>query len=581
MTSNSDLMHVSSTKHNPLRHFPKIAAEVVKVPLSKKAWKQTGQSAKHPDKKSAPTNNKSPIIDVESDIHIDTELTPDTVVMTKMISKLSADMRIMFSDVNDRIRTLEEKLEQKLMQKFNQILDKRVNSESSKIRKDVNKIVDALRSDIDQDLKVVEDKLDGVSKTVGEIGSRATNPAQDISKNVIIRNLPEGRNENTKFKVAALFTEGLKIARIGTFNVERKINKSGRDGVVVVSCKSRDDRESILSAKNKLKVSRQYSNIYIHPDMTLQQRIESENMIVLAKTLKSVNPDLRVRGSRLVDESACSDSQSIAETYLKEDEVLIVNGFKWFGHNRNVIHKNAKCGSGGVGFLIKDYLTEIFDIGILDQSFEGILWLYLHHRLSNFRFNICVCYLPPDHSTRQVDKELFFDTLISQVYEFQNDGLFYICGDFNSRCGDEYDYIPGVDCINMRSVIDFTRNSYCTTFIDFLTSSNCCMLNGRVGTNNDFTCVSSKGQSVVDYCITSYENLHFFQDFKVIRASDLIIKSKLNMTGLDGRSIPDHSLLYCELNISASLPLCHTSGNRSPEFIKFDVKNIPFSILIV
>ncbi|CAG2215267.1 unnamed protein product [Mytilus edulis] len=47
------------------------------------------------------------------------------------------------------------------------------------------------------------------------------------------------------------------------------------------------------------------------------------------------------------------------------------------------------------------------------------------------------------------------------------------------------------------------------------------------------------------------------------------------MTGLDARSIPDHSLLYCELNISASLPSCHTSGKRSPEFIKFDVKNIP------
>lgn len=136
---------------------------------------------------------------------------------------------------------------------------------------------------------------------------------------MITRNLPEGRNENLKLKVAALFTEGLKLARIGTFNVERKINKSGRDGVVVVSCKSRDDRESILSAKNKLKVSRQYSNIYIHPDMTLQQRIESENMRVLAKTLKSVNPDLRVRGSRLVDESARSDSQSNARSNRRRE----------------------------------------------------------------------------------------------------------------------------------------------------------------------------------------------------------------------------------------------------------------------
>ncbi|CAG2188102.1 unnamed protein product [Mytilus edulis] len=38
--------------------------------------------------------------------------------------------------------------------------------------------------------------------------------------------------------------------------------------------------------------------------MTLQQRSESENMRVLAKILKFVNPDIRVRGSRLVGESA-------------------------------------------------------------------------------------------------------------------------------------------------------------------------------------------------------------------------------------------------------------------------------------
>ncbi|CAC5407446.1 unnamed protein product [Mytilus coruscus] len=161
---------------------PKIASEVVKVPLSKKARKQTGESTKLPDKKNASTKNKSQTIDVEADIHINKELTPATVVMKKMISKLSADMRSMYSDVNDRISTLEEKLEQKLTQKFNQILDKRVNSEASKIRKDVNNTVDALRSDIDQDLKVVEDKLDGISKTVGEIGGRATNLTQDISK---------------------------------------------------------------------------------------------------------------------------------------------------------------------------------------------------------------------------------------------------------------------------------------------------------------------------------------------------------------------------------------------------------------
>jgi len=62
-------------------------------------------------------------------------------------------------------------------------------------------------------------------------------------------------------------------------------------------------------------------------------------------------------------------------------------------------------------------------------------------------------------------------------------GCFFICGDFNSRCGDEYDYIAGIYDVSVRSVLDFTRNSHCNTFIEFLTSVNCYMLNGRVGNN--------------------------------------------------------------------------------------------------
>ena len=102
-------------------------------------------------------------------------------------------------------------------------------------------------------------------------------------------------------------------------------------------------------------------------------------------------------------------------------------------------------------------------------------------------------------------KKNILDSLLSQVYEYQNDVLFVICGDFNSRCGNEYDYITGVDDVSVRSVLDFTRNSYYNTFIALLTSIICCILKGRVGNNNDCTCVSSKGQSVVDYCIASYE----------------------------------------------------------------------------
>ena len=104
--------------------------------------------------------------------------------------------------------------------------------------------------------------------------------------------------------MAALFTEGLNMSRIGPFTVECKETKFRRPGVVIVTCKTKANRDEILSAKKRLPFSRQYSDIFINPDMSLQQRMESENMRILVKALHSVNPDLSVRGSMIVDFSA-------------------------------------------------------------------------------------------------------------------------------------------------------------------------------------------------------------------------------------------------------------------------------------
>ena len=37
-------------------------------------------------------------------------------------------------------------------------------------------------------------------------------------------------------------------------------------------------------------------------------------------------------------------------------------------------------GSGGVGFLIKKALLNDFDVTMLDDTYEGILWLKLIHK---------------------------------------------------------------------------------------------------------------------------------------------------------------------------------------------------------
>ena len=202
------------------------------------------------------------------------------------------------------------------------------------------------------------------------------------------------------------------------------------------------------------------------------------------------------------------DIIGIAETHLLHSQSLSLQQFAFYGHNRTRLHKHAKSGSGGVCLLVRKELLKIFDISILDKSCEGILWVSFKDRKSNCCFNVCTCYLPPHGSSRYVDAEEFYDKLLANIYEYQHLGKFIICGDFNSRMGDMADFIEGVDTIQERNIIDYSKNMYGEFLCKFLVDSNCCILNGRQCTDtcdNDFTFVSTRGKSVVDYFIVPYE----------------------------------------------------------------------------
>ena len=83
-------------------------------------------------------------------------------------------------------------------------------------------------------------------------------------------------------------------------------------------------------------------------------------------------------------------------------------------------------------------LLNHFQYCILISTYEAILWVKFWNDSTSFCF--CVCYLPPEGSTRLNDA-----VLTDQVYQYQNIGKTYICGDFNSRCGEASDYIEEVD----------------------------------------------------------------------------------------------------------------------------------------
>ncbi|VDI17339.1 Hypothetical predicted protein [Mytilus galloprovincialis] len=475
----------------------------------------------------------------EAEVHMDSSISPDVRVLSQMISTLSHDMRNMFGDMNTRINDLERNLE---------------------LRSEVNAVVDSLRLDIDEDLQVIEKKLEDFSN---QITNQSTS---NIDCNLVIRNLPESTNENIVSKVSALFREGLKV-QITPINCERKQSRSTHtSGVVIVSCKSKAVVNDVMSAKYKLKSSRQYSDVFIHRDQTVQQRIERKNFQTIVDVLKSVDPHINMKGaeviaSRFVNSKRSSEnrneheSRGTSHTQQNTSRRGTNNSTR---SNTSNLHSNT----GHSNYNARTSHREQNN-GHSSRN---------HHQQSR-----------KENSTRQIDKDTFFDTLITQVYEHQNKGPFFICGDFNSRCGNESDYIEGVDNLCQRNVIDFKCNSYCNAFIDFLISAYCCILNGRNFVNNDYTFVSTKGCSVVDYCIVPYDNLNLFKDFCVIRANDLVTSTGFDVNGVDLKLIPDHSLIKWSIDLNAFMSNVQPTNDKdetfSTKFEKFDFNKIPANFM--
>ena len=230
----------------------------------------------------------------------------------------------------------------------------------------------------------------------------------------------------------------------------------------------------------------------------------------------------------------------VVETFLKNKETLYVSGYTFYGHNRVNLHRRAKRGSGGVGIFVRNQLLNTFTVSVLDDTVEDILWVKLIHRdnMPSDNIVLCVAYLPPSDSVRNNDPEAFYCSLLEQIYAFQNEGKLFVCGDFNSRVGDDSDYIEGVDDVRPRDILDSTSNANGDLLIEFLVDCGLCMVNGRLGTNN-YTHVSHRGKSVVDYVFVPYEQLLSIENFEVCLMSEMV--QKLDMQG--NNRIPDHSLL--------------------------------------
>ena len=203
----------------------------------------------------------------------------------------------------------------------------------------------------------------------------------------------------------------------------------------------------------------------------------------------------------------CSDIVCLCETHLCYDEVIFVEGYSWFGHNRQLRNVRSIRGSGGVGILVKNSIVTHFDISVFDKSIDGILGILLVHRASNISIVLFVCYLPPTTSTWGRDSDSFFAHLLSQIYLCSDHDHIILCGDFNARVCNVCDTIGEIDPnMTVRQNIDSVKSGHCESFLEFMKDSRTCIINGRVTPHlDDFTCVSTRGKYVVDYFLTTHK----------------------------------------------------------------------------
>ena len=119
-------------------------------------------------------------------------------------------------------------------------------------------------------------------------------------------------------------------------------------------------------------------------------------------------------------------------------------------------------------------------------------------------------------------------------------------GDFNAKVGTKKDFLPEVDEICEWSVLDSTTNKHGEALVDFLHSTRTCILNGRVQGIDDFTYVSTKGRSVVDYFKTHIDSVKYCKEMNVFCVKEILDKIKCIPTC----AIPDHSILELTLDVS-------------------------------
>lgn len=248
--------------------------------------------------------------------------------------------------------------------------------------------------------------------------------------------------------------------------------------------------------------------------------------------LKDCNGDLKTEDDNVMQKILSHDLICLSEVHCGEDTIPSINGYSYFSMCRG-INKKINRHFGG---LVLYYKSEIRKgLKFLPTTTPDFFWVKLCREFFGQAKDLylCMSYIPPEGSSYYKARGInTIDVIEQDIAKFSDMGNIMILGDLNARTSVLCDYIEndsdiGIECEEMYDVdcVKIKRTSQdkvpvCSRgkqLIELCKAARLRILNGRTlgDSFGSYTCHQPKGSSVVDYCISSEENLVNIPYFQV------------------------------------------------------------------
>jgi hypothetical protein len=236
----------------------------------------------------------------------------------------------------------------------------------------------------------------------------------------------------------------------------------------------------------------------------------------------NVNKDSKLSDPDFLHVIKQHDIIALAETHIGENDSINVEGYKSVKLCRPLTSKINRY-FGGIAILYRQQLRP--GLKFLEHRNNDYIWMQMCREYFGLDEDVfvCVAYIPPDNSSyckaRNDDTLQYIE---NDVAKYSSMGKVILTGDFNARTNTELDFISNDSSNDMGDdyMVDLNiipRNSQdnaqsCSRgkkLLDLCVSARLRIVNGRcVGdAQGQYTCHKYSGSSVVDYLVTSEQNL--------------------------------------------------------------------------